>query len=318
MPRYRIANLSIDSGLTLPAPLEARRVAVGTGDRAWRLTLRRGGGLRGRPAWYHHELEDDGRPWRSLARDGERHVVRFYRQATFVISPAERRVRCYPAASASTETIRQLFVGHVVPLLFAETGALALHASAVRTPSGVLAFVGATRRGKSTIAAALAARGGALVADDCAIVEMKDGECRVRPMHVGLRLWPDSLRVFAQRPAPADRGRDRRRRSKTRLAAGSLGLAIHEAPAPLHRIYLLEPAHRGEPVTVAPVSGADAVMALLVASFQLGMDQPAHLRRSFESLSTLASQVPIRRLRRPRGLRHLPLLVQHVLDDAAR
>lgn len=309
MARYRIANLTIDSVVALPAPAVAAREGG-----AWRFTVRRGGRAPARLAWYHHELEDDGTPWRSLARDGERHVVRFRRQATFVIAGAERRITCHPAAAASIETVRQLFVGHVLPLVFAEAGALALHASAVRTPDGVLAFVGPTRRGKSTIAAALAARGCPLVADDCAIVEVEAGECRVRPMHVGLRLWPDSLRVFPRsRPGLPVHGRSG---TKSRVTAGALGLAIHHSPAPLHRVYLLDAAHRGAAVTVTPVSGPEAVLALLVASFQVGMDRPGQLRRSFESLSTLAARVPVRRLRRPRGLRHLPQLVQTVLDDA--
>lgn len=309
MPRYRIANLSIDSGVALPAPALAARDAG-----AWRFTIRRGRGAPARGPWYHHELGDDGRPWRSLARDGERHVVRFSRQATFVISCDDRRITCRPAVSATIETIRQLFVGHVLPLVFAEAGALPLHASAVRTPSGVLAFVGATRRGKSTIAAALAARGCALVADDCAIVEIEGGDCHVRPMHVGLRLWPDALRVLPNGRRVAAGSGDGR--SKTRVTAGALGLATCESPAPLHRVYLLDPPRRPGAAAVAPVSGAEAVVALLVASFQLGMDRPAQLRRSFESLSTVAARVPVRRLRPPRGLQHLPLLVQTVLEDA--
>jgi hypothetical protein len=310
MPLYQIASLLIDSGIVLPC------VATATNDGgAWRFTIDRRGTPPKRCAWYHHQRAAGRRVWRSLARRDGSHVVRFWRQASFVVSPAIRRITCYPAATTSVETVRQLLLAHVLPLLFADAGAVALHASAVRTPAGVVTFVGETRGGKSTIAAALSARGYPLVADDCAIVELVRGECLVRPMHVGLRLWPDTMRMFARagrtpKTAVADEG-------KARITAHTLGFDVCNRPAPLHRIYLLESARSKRPVTIEPVSRPDAVVALLTSSFQLEMDRPAQVRLAFDRLSTVASRVPVRRLRRPRGLAHLPTLVDRVLEDVA-
>jgi hypothetical protein len=309
MPLYRIANLLIDSATALPG-LQVTSPAAG----AWRFRIGRGAALPKRSVWYHHEYASDGQLWRSLARDGDREIVRFCRQATFVVSFPDRQITCVRGASASLEMVRQLLVGHVLPLVFAGKGALALHASAVRVPDGVVVFVGSTGRGKSTIASALGMRGYPLMADDCAVVDVDDRRCRVRPLDVGIRLWPDAMTTLGVR------GVGRRNPSedrKARRTARALGIPTHTRPALLHRIYLLEPAAMKSPVRIDAVPRSDAVVALLAASFHLGMDRPDQMRRAFDRLTTLASRVPVRRLHRPRGLRHLPSLIDAVLADAA-
>jgi hypothetical protein len=308
MPLYRIANLLVDSAVALPGATLVKAATTRT-PRTWRFVVDRRPS-RARYAWHYHEESPDGRLRRSLARDGDRDVIRFARRAVFVVSFRERAITCHPRPSTALEGVRQLLLGQVLPLVFAERGALALHASAVRLPEGVVTFVGETRGGKSTIAAALGARGCPLLADDCAIVEVTNGTCRVRPMHVGMRLWPDAITMLR---APSAK---RRHPMKTRVAAESLGIATHTKPAPLHRVYLLESAAGERDVAIDAVSRPDAVVALLVASFHLGMDQPERLRRAFENLSTIVAQVPVRRIRRPNGLRHLAQIVQAILDDA--
>lgn len=312
MPLYKIANLRIDSALALSA-VPAARTRAG----AWKFTLARRRTSAGRVAWYHHEATADGRRWRSLAHDGRHHVIRFWRTASFVVSFAARRITCYPCASTAVDTIRQLLVGHVVPLVFSDQGALALHASAVHTRHGVLVFVGETGNGKTTLMSAFGDRGYRLVADDCAIVDVADGGCRVRPVDLGLRVWPDTVGML--QGAVSSAGRDTQTpRSKRRVPAAALGMKFHDRAEPLSRVYLLEPASAGARPVIESVPRADAVVALLVASFQLGMNDRARLRGSFDRLTSLAARVPVRRLSCPRGLHHVPAIVEAVLEDAAR
>ena len=63
----------------------------------------------------------------------------------------------------------------VMPLLLAERGDLALHAAVLARDGRAVAFCGASMRGKSTLAAKLAARGFALLGDDSAVLSL-DGE----------------------------------------------------------------------------------------------------------------------------------------------
>jgi hypothetical protein len=311
MPLYQIASLVIDSSIALRSVPPAR-----TGVGAWRFVVDR---RRVRPrhrVWYHHEKVTGGPRFRSLAREGGNHVIRFWRRASFLLSFDTRRITCYPCRSASLEMVQQLLVGHVIPLVFADEGALALHASAVLAPQGVLAFVGETGGGKSTIASALGARGCSIVADDCAIVDVDEGGCRVRPMDVGLRLWPETVGMLRGSGSRSTRhtGPDVR---KKRFAAQALGMKTHCRPAPLRRVYLLQPLRGARGPTIEQTSGADAVVALMLASFQLGIDEPERLRRAFELLSTLVASVPVLRLSSPLGLQHLPAVVDAVLENAA-
>ena len=217
MPLYKIANLVIDSSIALPSVPLAR-----TGVGAWTFMVDRHGVPRIHPAWYHHENVTEGARWRSLAREGGNHVIRFWRRASFIVSFDARRITCYPCGSASLETIRQLLVGHVMPLVFADEGALALHASAVQSPSRSPRIRGTRGGGKSTIASALGARGCSIVADDCVIVDVAADGCRVRPIDVGLRLWPETVRML-RGDGYAANGRAHAGGRKKRVAARTLG-----------------------------------------------------------------------------------------------
>ncbi len=311
MPLYKIANLVIDSSIALRSVAPAH-----TGVGAWRFVVDRRRVPPRHPVWYHHEQVSGGPRFRSLARDGENHVIRFWRRASFLLSFDARRIICYPGRSASLETVQQLLVGQIVPLVFADQGALALHASAVLAPQGVLAFVADTGGGKSTVASALGARGCSIVADDCAIVDVEEDGCRVRPMDVGLRLWPETVGMLRGRGSRSP-GRKRPVVRKKRFDARTLGMKTHGRPEPLRRVYLLQPVRGARGPTIEQVSRADAVVALMRASFQLGMDERERLRHAFERLSTLVTNVPVLRLSSPPGLQHLPAVVDAVLRNAA-
>jgi hypothetical protein len=292
MPLYQIADLVLDSAIALPSVPRA-----GSSGPAWTFTIDRRQTRMTLPAWYHHASAAHGRrPWRSLGRHGDDHVVRFWRRGQFVVSSAKRRITCYPCPSASLDTVRQLLVGHVMPLVFADAGSLVLHASAVQMNVGVVAFVGPTGVGKSTIASELGRRGYPLVADDCVVVESENGECRVKPVDVGLRVC-------------VGRG------LKTRVVAGALGLKVRTEMTPLGRVYLLDSS--GTSPRVHPIAWRQAVVALLSGSFQIGMDQRAQIRRNFELLTAVSAHAAVRRLSCPRGLRYVPALVDVVLEDTA-
>jgi hypothetical protein len=309
MPRYQVADLAIDSTIRLPCVPSAP-----VGGAAWTFVVDRHSAFPVQ-SWYHHERLPGGGRWRSLGRAGTCQVIHFCRRASFAVSFETRSVTCRPRESTSLETIRHLFLGHVVPLLLAEQGALALHASAVKTAEGIVAFVAPAGGGKSTLAMMLGARGCSIVADDCVVVNIEDGACQVQPLDVGLRLWPESLRLLTPRRHRANR-HPRIDRRKTRMRPAALGLRIHPRRDPLHRVYLLEQRRGFQRPAIEPVPRSDAVVALMLAAFQLGMDEPARLRRSFNLLTTLVRQLRVSRLVVPADLRLVPAAVDAVLGDS--
>src|SRR5690606_13487149 len=75
------------------------------------------------------------------------------------------------------------------------------HASSVALPDGkVVAFLGGTGQGKSTLAAAFMQYGCELVTDDCLLLDCEQGHVLALPAYRSLRLWPDSLSALFQDP----------------------------------------------------------------------------------------------------------------------
>ena len=290
MHLYRIADLRLASAVLLPGVPPASH---GTGAWCFRISRR---ALDGRPEWYHHADGVRGTRWRSLARSGDAHIIRFHRRARFSVAPPEREIICSPCEGVPLETVRQLLLGQVMPLVLADRRRLVLHASAVRVGGGVLAFVGRTGMGKSTLAAAIASRGYSLVADDCLLVDVAGPGYVARPVNLGIRLHA---------------GRDEKRR----FTAEELGIGIATRSAPLRGIYLLDPDARAS-VLIEEFGRRAAVVELLSSAFQLGLDEPAHTRSMFELLTDVAARVAVRRLSVPRGLEHLDAVVDRLLEDA--
>lgn len=90
--------------------------------------------------------------------------------------------------------------GSVYSAVAAINGFLPLHASAVLIDGRAVAFTGAPGAGKSTTAAALQARGFAIVADDTVVLDLSGARPMCLPGHKRLKLWPDSLALTGMAP----------------------------------------------------------------------------------------------------------------------
>ena len=71
-------------------------------------------------------------------------------------------------------------------------GLYGFHASAVLTPVGAVAFLGASGKGKSTLAASLLERNCRLLGDDCLMVRSGDAGYEAIPTYPAVRLKQDS------------------------------------------------------------------------------------------------------------------------------
>ncbi len=99
-----------------------------------------------------------------------------------------------PVPGAPELDIRSYLIGNVFAVLCHQRGLLPLHASAIATPEGAVAFVGNSGAGKSTLVAFLARRGHRVLADDiCLIDPAAPRETRVLPVAPWLKLWSTTL-----------------------------------------------------------------------------------------------------------------------------
>jgi hypothetical protein len=92
--------------------------------------------------------------------------------------------------------------GSPIAAILHQRGHICLHASAVAMRRGAILFVAPSGTGKSTLAAALAARGHRVVTDDIAAVHRTADGWGVAPGPMRLKLWPDSLGKLRIDPAP--------------------------------------------------------------------------------------------------------------------
>jgi hypothetical protein len=239
--------------------------------------------------WLHEWRLGRDLPRVAFGRTNDGYVCRFDRSTEFVISECGSVIRApHPATDADTP-IEHLLLDQVVPLALAQQGHLLLHASAVHVPGvGALAILGRSRRGKSTLAAALA-RHAAVLADDCVRVDRHSGQFQAVPSYPGLRLWSDA---------------------GAKILSNGKAAPFQTVGCRLRGIFVLGTrATRGPAVAVRVIPAPHALVQVARHQFQLDVTDRTWLAHSFEMLTALVASVPVYRLRVRDGL--------DVVDDAA-
>ena len=305
---YRISDLVLASGVRLP---ELERV---TGAPDWVFTLTRGVAQAPPSPWFRHWRNGRQRV-ASFARMPTGYLVRFHGFADFAVDENARTIVGRALKSAAAPTIRHLLLDQVMPLAISRGHRLVLHAAAVSTPAGAVAFVGPTGAGKSTMAAALAVGGLPLMTDDCLVVERTGNEAIARPFYPGARLWPDSLSRMNGRARSAAVAHYTRKR---RVAHPRVPCCAD--PMPLASVFVLKApvaGSRRRPVSAAELSPRQAMLELLACTFHLDTEDAASARAAFEIQSYVVESVPVRYLTYPwhlAKLRETCVAVKQILD----
>lgn len=199
-----------------------------------------------------------------------------------------------PAEGASEDWARFDLLGRVLPIVLHMAGHLVLHgSSAVGPDGGAVALLAPKGRGKSTLALAMAQRGGRLLSDDVTVLEGPGDGWLARPGVHSVRLWDDAVRGLGA-DAYGELGAVGRKRVVQEvpdaLRAG--------APAPLAAVYLLtgrEP-ERGAVAARARLGHREAALALVrqaTAGSLLGGEEGARL---LARASDVARRVPVHAL----------------------
>ncbi len=260
---------------------------------------------------YDRWLTLDGEPSLLFHRIGGAYVLRFIDIADFSVNLSTRHVTCQPVPGIADETLADLHFNQVLPLIMGTDGDLVLHASAVATPAGAVAFLGATGRGKSTLAAAFARQGSPFITDDGLILDASERGYLVRPRRPILRLRPDSeMEILGAAKTP-----DKDEATKTRVAARP-GIPFAEAAVPLAAIYLLTEPGAYEAPEIRRLPPPEALTALMSHCFILDVEDKPVVRAHFHQLSDLAVQMGCFTLDYPRRYGDLPSVIDAVIAHA--
>lgn len=170
----------------VPASLEIALAPSAEVDAAW-------GGPLAQPAVVETSL--DGVAYRAERGTAGDHRFSYGDRARFHLSSDTRTLICAPADPEAPEW-RRVLLDSVLATVCLLRGFEALHAAAVLGPAGVVAFMGHTGGGKTTLAAELLRRGMPLVCDDVLALS-RDGDRIVA--HPG----PPVMNLPAGAPQPA-------------------------------------------------------------------------------------------------------------------
>jgi hypothetical protein len=218
----------------------------------------------------------------------------------FRIAPRRIDVEWLPGGAGAAHA----FFTYALPLWLEARGVTVLHASAVALGGRVVAFVGPSGVGKSTLCAELVRAGGGFVADDgLALEEDAAGGWRCLPGPPWLRLWPSALEgrlgVAAAELPRVHQALDKRRLpavGEPAAAAGGL---------PLAAVYLLERgpgADGGGAPAIDACTRRDALLRLVEHSLAAAPLAALGLAEErLDRLGRLAARVAVRRLRLPAG-----------------
>jgi hypothetical protein len=301
MAVHRVSGLRLAADIALP---ELPRVRdTGVADFRFRLLAPR---LRpfAPQSWLYRWREEDGTSWIRLGLTRDGYLVRFARVADFLLSRDARTIGCRAAPKATALTIRHLLLDQVIPMVLAHRGHLAIHASAVVTAGGVLAFAGKAGWGKSTLCASLARSGRPALADDCVVIEERRGRVVAVPSYPGLRLWPDAARALGRRHLGGQPVADY---SDKRRVDPRPGQTHRPRATPLSAIYVLAPPRTAKAVRIDRLTPREAVGRLLAHTHRLDVTDRVRLTTELDALGRLAGRVPVFELAFPRDLRHLRL-----------
>ena len=259
--------------------------------------------------WIHEWEAPDGEVTLACARNGDKYLLRFPYRADFQIDLRYQLVRIFPHPLVSEKTVAQLLLDQVIPRLLFHRGRMVIHASAVMLKSGhVIAFLGNTGRGKSTLATSFHQAGDRLITDDCLLIERSDSSLIGMPAYPGLRLWPDSFTALFSRSDQSE---------ATTLETGKIKLTIdpggnENAKRQLAALFILgDPTGFGmnEPTRIELVHGRAVMMAMVEAAFVLDLVSHDSLRRNFSLIGDVTqSKVPVYTLDYPRQYALLPMV----------
>ena len=254
----------------------------------------------------------DGGTWTEFHRTDSGYLLRFPELADFLISLDGRAVACFPTPQSTADTVRHLHLNQVLPLALAKQGQLVLHASAVEIGAEAVAFIGASGRGKSTLAASFATNGFRFLTDDGLLLAPAASGYQVLPSHPSIRLWDDSQQALISPDALT--APPVQFTSKTRFLAGD-DIVFCDQARPLRRIYFLGPGTAPQ-LTFERVKPSEALIELVKHSFLLDIEERDMLAAQFDKFSNLVSQPICYRLDYPRRYADLALIRQAIVKHA--
>ena len=263
------------------------------------------------------------------------HGGKFYRfsyadKTEFVVDDAGREIWSDWPEPLTLEDATTYLLGPVLGFVLLLRGLVCLHASAIVVDGKAIALIGPAGAGKSTTAAAFAARGFNVLAEDVVTLDDHFGDhfgdrlgdrgdrFFVRPAYPCIRLWPASAAALYGSGSALPPLTPNWDKCYLDLTRGSVleSTRFENTPRQLAALYLLsERRDNPEAPFVEPLDRAEGLMSLVANTYATKL-MDKHMRaREFELLSRVLSRVPLRRVTPHSDPALLSKLCDRILSD---
>ena len=212
-----------------------------------------------------------------------------------------RVVEALPDPGARLADVEDMYARYVLPIVMQAVGAEAIHASAVSSSEGVLAFCGERGAGKSTVAYALRRRGYTHRADDVLALEVSGHAVNVLTLPFEPRLRPASAEFF---------GTDTGRRPVRALPPDAT-----PEREPLAALFVLDGREGSAPPEISRLAGTGAILSALQHAHCFNPEDAVNRRRHFENYLEIAARIPVISVRYCYGLDRLEELLDCLLQS---
>ena len=272
------------------------------------------GNLVDEATWYYHWQMPDGHIYLSGGhkKNGFYALHYFDEHLDFAISPDGTIIYYQPLGNFETEVIRHLLLTQVIPYAMNLKGIESLHASSVLSPSGVIAFLGKSGYGKSTLAASLIKSGFSLISDNVVPIYNRYGEIWTSSGPPDIGLWPKTW-LFLNPSAIIEDPTEKCRLvlSKKEHTSGNFILS---------HIYLLNPSEKINTVQIEFISPQESLIELLKAAFRLDLTNNNMLQHQFSIFHRAVELVTIKKITYPESIpnpRELSSAIQFDINSSS-
>jgi hypothetical protein len=265
----------------------------------------------------HEVIDEDGALFSRVERAGERYVWHYPSIGRFGVA-RDGRIIEWSANEANRADAAAVVSGPVLGFALQLQGETCLHGSAVVVDGTAVGLLAPSGYGKSTLAAALLARGAALLTDDVLALVLSGEQPEVRPSYPAVKLWPDALERVLDGAEWEGLPRHASWLDKRVAPAVDLG-AVWEDQCPLSALYVLVPVAPDCNVATRQLQGTDALVALLSNGYvaQLLTQERELLAQQLEVFRRVAETTPIYAVACPRDAARLGEVVDAIMGTAA-
>lgn len=259
----------------------------------------------------------DNRFWCKRLDDGSRYL-RWDTWFEFLVSPDARHIRYRRLADGTRESFTTYLLGPVLSFSLLALGSEPLHGTAIVVDSKAVVFLGGCGWGKSTLAAALLARGLPVLSDDLIALARHDQQWMVHPGLPRLKLFP----AIARRLLGIESRGPRMNAGTSKLVLPLGQRQFRQEVTPLRAVYVLSrPARKArgaaDEVRIDRLSARDAFLELVGAAFNLVVAGRQRLANQFTLAAAMASTVSVCQVSYPRRFTSLPAVCDALLADLA-